>query len=78
MSPTPATPNDEETADVPELSIDPEKCQGHAMCYLLAPDLFEVDDAGRGSVIDAVIDEAREPEAEIAMERCPESAIGLH
>jgi ferredoxin len=58
-----------------ELSLDPDKCQGHAMCYLIAPDLFDVDEEGRGVVIEPVLDGSREAEAFIAADRCPERAI---
>ena len=27
-----------------KIRVDPDKCQGHARCYGLAPELFEVDD----------------------------------
>jgi ferredoxin len=60
---------------MPQLSLDPDRCQGHAMCYLLAPNLFEIDDDGRGTVIDPALDESRKAEALIAVARCPEGAI---
>jgi ferredoxin len=47
------------------------------MCYLLAPELFEVDDDGRGSVVDPKIDERRVAGARIAVDRCPERAVSL-
>jgi ferredoxin len=60
------------------LRIDPDLCQGHATCFLLAPDLFEVDDEGRGSVVRSAIksdDDAAQ--ALVAVDRCPEGAISL-
>ena len=32
------------------IRVDPEKCQGHARCIGIAPELFEVDDYGLSSV----------------------------
>ena len=34
-----------------KIRVDPEKCQGHARCYGLAPEIFDVDDYGQASVI---------------------------
>ena len=60
------------------LRIDSDRCQGHAICYLLAPDLFEVDDEGRGSVIrDTMKSDDDQAQAAVAVDRCPERAISL-
>jgi ferredoxin len=60
------------------LQIDPGRCQGHAICYLLAPDLFEVDDEGRGSVTRAAMkSDDDQAQAAVAIDRCPERAISL-
>jgi ferredoxin len=58
-----------------KLSIDRSRCQGHAICYLVAPELFEVDEDGRGSVIDPQISPQLEEKARIAAQRCPERAV---
>jgi ferredoxin len=48
------------------------------MCYLLAPDLFEVDDEGRGAVLRARVGTGdEEKQALMAVDRCPERAIRL-
>jgi ferredoxin len=57
------------------LAIDTTRCQGHAICYLVAPELFEVDEEGRGSVIDANVPPALEEKARVAAQRCPERAV---
>jgi ferredoxin len=59
------------------LLIDPDRCQGHATCFLLAPDLFEVDNEGRGSVTRPSINNDDEAQALVAVDRCPEGAISL-
>jgi ferredoxin len=58
------------------IRIDPDRCQGHARCYALAPDLFEVDDYGQSSVRgDGVVPSDREDVARLAIANCPEFAI---
>jgi ferredoxin len=60
------------------LRIDPERCQGHARCYALAPDLFDVDDYGQSSVRgDGRVPADREDVARLAVANCPEYAIEL-
>lgn len=58
------------------LSIDLDRCTGHGRCYDLAPDLFEPDDFGHGSVARVIDrDVIDEHAALIAVRACPESAI---
>ena len=58
--------------------IDPEKCQGHARCHALAPELFELDEFGnahpRGS---GHVSSTLEDKAWIAKANCPEPAIEI-
>jgi ferredoxin len=58
-----------------DLEIDGTRCQGHAICYLVAPELFGVDDEGRGSVLDPHPGAELAEKARIAVQRCPERAI---
>ena len=56
--------------------VDPEKCQGHARCFGLAPELFELDDdLGHSSAINELVLPEKEPLAERAVANCPERAI---
>jgi ferredoxin len=56
--------------------VDPDKCQGHARCYALAPELFDVDDYGQSTVIgDGVVPEGLADKARLAVANCPEYAI---
>ena len=56
--------------------MDPEKCQGHARCYALAPELFDVDDYGQSTVIgDGVVPAGLADKARLAVANCPEYAI---
>ena len=60
-----------------KIRIDPDKCQGHARCYALAPELFAVDDYGQASVpVDEVPPESVD-RAKLAIANCPEYAIEL-
>jgi len=61
-----------------KVRIDQETCQGHNRCYMLAPELFDVDDEGTavergdGSVAPELEDKAR-----LAYDNCPEYAVEL-
>ena len=58
------------------IRVDPEKCQGHARCYALVPELFSVDDYGLSSVIgDGTVPRELEERARLAIANCPEFAI---
>jgi ferredoxin len=59
-----------------KIRVDPDKCQGHARCYALVPELFSVDDYGLSSVIgDGTVPAALEDRARLAIANCPEFAI---
>jgi len=59
-----------------KIVVDSEKCQGHARCYALAPELFDVDDYGQSSVrIDGDVPAGLEHKARLAAANCPEFAI---
>ena len=61
-----------------KVRIDPERCQGHARCYALAPDLFDVDDFGQSHVRgDGAVPAGREDAARLAVANCPEFAIEI-
>jgi ferredoxin len=59
------------------ISIDAERCQGHGQCHRVAPELFEVDDDGRGVVITAELAVAAADPARLAADSCPEQAISV-
>jgi ferredoxin len=54
-----------------------DKCQGHARCYGLAPEIFDVDDYGQASVIVDEVPEGLEEKARLAVANCPEYAIEI-
>jgi ferredoxin len=58
------------------LRVDPLKCQGHARCFALLPELFEVDDYGMSSVKgDGTVPASLEERGQLAIANCPEFAI---
>jgi ferredoxin len=60
------------------IHVDQEKCQGHARCKSLAPELFELDDFGNAHEIgDGTVPEALEEKAWLAQANCPEIAIDV-
>ncbi|GAB1715600.1 MAG: putative ferredoxin [Nitrobacter sp.] len=58
------------------IHVDPDKCQGHARCKSLAPELFELDEMGNGREIgDGIVPAGLEDKARLAQANCPEIAI---
>ena len=58
------------------VSIDPDKCMGHGVCYGMAPNVYADDDQGYGLVIgDGVVGDDDAEEARAGAANCPESAI---
>jgi ferredoxin len=56
--------------------VDQDKCQGHNRCYAIAPDLFDLDDAGTSSETGSgVVPAERVAAARRAEANCPEYAI---
>jgi len=60
------------------IEFDRDKCQGHNRCYMLAPDLFDVDDEGYAILRDAgTVPAELERQAQLAADNCPEFAVTL-
>jgi ferredoxin len=60
------------------LRVDQEKCQGHARCKSLAPELFELDEYGNAHEIgDGTVPKGLEDKAWLAHANCPEIAIDV-
>jgi ferredoxin len=58
--------------------VDPDKCQGHARCHSLAPELFELDTFGNAHEVgDGTVPAGREGKAWLAQSNCPEMAIDV-
>ena len=53
-----------------------ERCQGHTLCSMIAPDSFQLSDIdGSSSAIDEVVPADREDQVREAAHSCPEQAI---
>jgi len=60
------------------IAYDRAACQGHNRCYLLAPELFDVDDEGFAILlVTGDVPAELEAKAQLAVDNCPEYAITL-
>lgn len=58
------------------IRVDQDKCQGHARCKSLAPELFDLDEFGNAHEVgDGSVPEGLEDKAWLAQTNCPEIAI---
>ena len=57
--------------------VDHDRCQGHARCWEICPDVFALDDEGLASVVTPEVPAALEGKAREAADNCPERAITL-
>ena len=56
--------------------IDDERCQGHGLCRITAPDLFFArEEDGNAYVKDEQVPKGRESDVQLAADSCPELAI---
>ena len=59
-----------------KLYVDPDRCQGHTLCSMRAPELFTLDDVdGHSTAIDGEVPSHLEQQATDAVRSCPEQAI---
>jgi len=59
-----------------KVHVDPEKCQGHTLCAMRAPGLFELsENDGHSSAVAEAVPAAEEADALDAAGSCPEQAI---
>ena len=57
------------------VEVDADLCQGHAMCELEAPDVFEVPKRGIVNILDPEPPDEMREDVERAAEMCPTQAI---
>ena len=56
--------------------VDSERCQGHTLCSMIAPDSFELSDIdGSSSAVNEVVPTDQEDLVREAAQSCPEQAI---
>lgn len=58
--------------------VDPQRCQGHTLCAMAAPTLFELSDIdGHATAVDTDIPAHLADSAREAIRSCPEQAISV-
>ena len=61
-----------------KVRVDPDRCQGHTICSMIAPSLFTLDDEdGPSTAIDGEVPADLESKAAEAIRSCPEQAISV-
>lgn len=59
-----------------KVRVDPERCQGHTLCAMIAPKSFELDEIdGHSSVVSEEVPADQEEQVSEAALSCPERAI---
>lgn len=58
--------------------VDPQRCQGHGLCKMIAPDSFELDDIdGHSTAVNDIVPADEHDLVREAVRSCPEQAIIL-
>ena len=61
-----------------KVQVDPERCQGHTLCAMIAPDVFTLDDMdGHSTAVAGEIPACQEAKTAEAIRSCPEQAISI-
>jgi ferredoxin len=59
-----------------KVRVDSDRCQGHTLCAMIAPDSFELSDIdGSSSAVNEVVPADQEDQVREAAHSCPEQAI---
>ena len=62
--------------DIVKVRVDPQRCQGHTLCSMIAPDSFQLDDIdGHSSAVSEEVPPDQEDLVREAAHSCPEQAI---
>lgn len=61
-----------------KVSVDSQRCQGHTLCAMIAPDSFQLSDIdGTSSPVNDVVPADQEDAVREAAQSCPEQAISV-
>jgi ferredoxin len=60
-----------------KVAVDPDRCQGHARCWEICPEVFELDDEGHSFVSVDEVPAEHEANVRKAVDNCPERAITI-
>jgi ferredoxin len=66
---------EQEAPVVLRVEVDSDRCQGHARCWSICPEVFSLDDDGYAFVRDAAVPSEFEESVAKAAATCPERAI---
>jgi ferredoxin len=59
-----------------KVSVDSDRCQGHTLCAMIAPDSFQLNDIdGSSSAVNEIVPADQEDQVREAAHSCPEQAI---
>ena len=58
-----------------KVAVDPDRCQGHARCWEICPEVFSLDEVGHSVAASGEVPSALEAEVTKAAANCPERAI---
>jgi ferredoxin len=62
-----------------KICVDQERCEGHNRCFVVAAELFELDDYGYAHELnDGIVPPGLEEKARLAVVNCPEQAISIN
>lgn len=59
------------------VTVDPDRCEGHARCWDLCPEVFDIDDEGHAVLLTTDVPVELEDKVRAAARNCPERAITL-
>lgn len=61
-----------------KVRVDSQRCQGHTLCAMIAPEVFQLDDVdGHSSPISEDVPPEQEEQVREAVHSCPEQAISV-
>ena len=61
-----------------KVRVDQQRCQGHTLCAMIAPDMFRLSDLdGTSSAVSEVVPPGQEDLVREAARSCPEQAIAV-
>lgn len=60
-----------------KVAVDPDLCQGHARCWEICPEVFDLDDEGHAFVASPEVPPELDAKVRQAVNNCPERAISV-
>ena len=61
-----------------KVRVDQDRCQGHTLCAMIAPESFELSEIdGTSSPVNEIVPEEQQAAVREAVSSCPEQAISI-